>query len=371
MPQNKKSVKKIVLTGGHAGSTAYAVVHELKNDKAIDWQTHWIGTAIAVEGKASPTYEKEVLPQVDVRFHHVVTGRLQRKFTFWTIPSFLKIPLGFFQSLLLLIKLRPKIVLSFGGFAAFPVVVSAWVLRIPVIIHEQTALSGLANRLSARFAKHIALARKNSLRYFPEKKCHLVGNPLVPDVVMIKPKQELRKTPVLLITAGSRGAVKINKLISEILEELLNDFVVIHQTGISQLQKFKAKRENLKDVLKKRYSVYGFVKPWKWYKFWNMADIIISRAGANAVSEIIYAKRPSILIPLTVNDEQAKNAEFAKNFGIARVLEQKNTSADDLLVEIHKLKKDWSKIVDRVKNKTSPDINGAEKLVDLIKKELS
>jgi len=370
MPQNKKETKKIVLTGGHAGSTAYAVVHELKNDKTIDWQTHWVGTAIAVEGKVFPTYEKEVLPQVGVCFHHVVTGRLQRKFTLWTIPSLLKIPLGFFQSLLLLIKLRPKIVLSFGGFAAFPIVVSAWILRIPVIIHEQTMLAGLANRLSAPFAKHIALARKNSVKYFPEKKCHLVGNPLAPEVVQIKSKQELHKTPVLLITAGSRGAVKINKLISEILKELLHDFVVIHQTGITQFHKFETKRENLKDNFKKKYTVYGFVKPWEWYEVWNKVDMIVSRAGANAVSEIIYTKRPSILIPLTINDEQAGNAEFAKNFGIARVLEQKNTSADDLLKEIHKLKKDWNKIVGRVKDKKSPDVSGAKNLVNLIKKEL-
>ncbi|MBU0569586.1 UDP-N-acetylglucosamine--N-acetylmuramyl-(pentapeptide) pyrophosphoryl-undecaprenol N-acetylglucosamine transferase [Patescibacteria group bacterium] len=370
MSQNKKGVEKIVLTGGHAGSTAYAVVCELKKDKTIDWQIHWIGTAIAVEGKISPTYEKEVLPQVGVRFHHIITGRLQRKFTPWTIPSLLKIPLGFFQSLLLLIKLRPKIILSFGGFAAFPVVVSAWVLRIPVIIHEQTAISGLTNRLSARFAKHIALARKGSLAYFPKEKCQLTGNPLAPEIKKIKSKTSLQNPPVLLITAGSRGAVKINDLVDKILEKLLCDFSIIHQTGANQYQKFKNRKGRLEDIHKKRYQVYGFVKPWEWYELWNMADIIISRAGANAVSEIIFSKRPSILIPLTINDEQQKNAEFAKDFGIARVLKQKNTSADDLLKEIHKLKKDWNKIVDRVKNKKSPDINGAKNLVDLIKKEL-
>jgi UDP-N-acetylglucosamine--N-acetylmuramyl-(pentapeptide) pyrophosphoryl-undecaprenol N-acetylglucosamine transferase len=370
MSRNKKSVKKIVLTGGHAGSTAYAVVHEFRKDNLIDWQIHWIGTGTAVEGKDSPTYEKEVLPKVGVYFHHIITGRLQRKFTFWTIPSLLKIPLGLLQSLFLLIQIKPEIVLSFGGFAAFPVIVSAWLLRIPVIIHEQTTLIGLANKLSAPFAKHIALARKSSMPYFPKEKCRLVGNPLVPEIKKIKLKQKLHKPPVLLITAGSRGAVRINDSISEILEKLLGDFVVVHQTGTYQLEKFKTIRENLRENFKKRYKVYGFVKPWKWYDLWDSADIIISRAGANAVSEIIFSKRPSILIPLTVNDEQMKNAEFAENFGIARVLEQEKISANDLLKEIYKLERDWNKIVGRVKNKKSPDVSGAKNLVNLIKKEL-
>src|SRR3990172_6714258 len=112
---------KIVLTGGHAGTTAISVVEELvKESGRYRWEIHWIGASSAVEGKKVATLEKRVLPRMGVSFHSILTGRLQKKWTVHTLPSILKIPLGFFHAVFLLLKIRPKIILSFGGFAALP-----------------------------------------------------------------------------------------------------------------------------------------------------------------------------------------------------------------------------------------------------------
>ena len=130
----------MVFTGGHAATTAVAVVEEIK-DEGKEWKLYWIGVKNAIEGKKVITLESEVLPRLGVKFIPITTGRLQRKFTFYTIPSLLKIPVGFVQSFYYLLKIKPKAVLSFGGFASFPVVFNSRLLGIPVIVHEQTSVA--------------------------------------------------------------------------------------------------------------------------------------------------------------------------------------------------------------------------------------
>jgi UDP-N-acetylglucosamine--N-acetylmuramyl-(pentapeptide) pyrophosphoryl-undecaprenol N-acetylglucosamine transferase len=161
--------KKIVLTGGHAASTAVAVVEALQKDPKINWQIYWIGAASAMEGRRVPTLGMKVLPNLGVEVFTIKAGRLQRKFSRQTIPALARIPLGFLGALYLLLKLRPDVTFSFGGFAAFPVVLASWLLRIPVLIHEQTVAVGLANKISAPFAKQIAIARKESEQFFPKE----------------------------------------------------------------------------------------------------------------------------------------------------------------------------------------------------------
>ena len=179
--------KRIVLTGGHAATTALSVVEELnlRKDDGMYWEIYWIGAKSAVEGAQVPTLDAAVFPKMGVSFHPIFTGRLQRRLSLWTVPSILKIPVGFFHALALLIKIRPRIILSFGGFAAFPVVLSGWLLRIPIIIHEQTSSAGLANRMSAPFADKVALARKESIKFFSRKKSVVVGNPILAEIAKV------------------------------------------------------------------------------------------------------------------------------------------------------------------------------------------
>jgi UDP-N-acetylglucosamine--N-acetylmuramyl-(pentapeptide) pyrophosphoryl-undecaprenol N-acetylglucosamine transferase len=366
MPRQSK--KMVVLTGGHAATTAMATIEEIIRREKDNWDLYWIGAKYAVEGKKVPTLESSFIPKKGVSFYPIVTGRLQRKFTFWTIPSLLKIPFGFFHAFIILLKIKPDIVLSFGGYAAFPVVVSAWLLRIPVVIHEQTMGAGRANISSSFFAKKIAISRKESAKYFKKGKTVVTGNPVMTQITEISPREKLNEPPTLLVSGGSRGSMFINNLIAEILPDLLKKYYVIHITGEIGHSEMSKLKETLPKKLSENYEIYDLIDPMQIDGVYKRADVMVSRAGANTVSEIIMAKIPSILVPLPISyqDEQTLNAKYAEKFGIATVLPQKSLNFKKLFKEIEKTFKEREKIIKRVKTKKSPDLNASEKLVDIL-----
>ncbi len=361
---------RVLLTGGHAGTTALAVIEEIKvRDDTKDWKLFWIGAKHAFEGKKLQTLESSTLPKLGVTSYSIITGRVQRKFTRYTIPSLLKIPVGFAGSLWFLLKIRPHVILSFGGYVAFPVVVVGWLLRIPVIIHEQTIAVWSANKASSPFAKKVALAREESMQFFPREKSVVVGNPVMKKMSNIKVKTKMGNPPVLFVTGGSRGSSPINNLIRNVLPRLVKEFQVYHQCGHLDYEEMREAKENLAEDLKLRYEVYANIDPSDMQYYWEKADIVISRAGANTVSEIVCAKKPALLIPLMfkTQDEQKRNALFAQKFGIARVGYQDELTSDRLMHEIEYLKAHWQEMVNSVKDKESPDIEAASKVVDLLK----
>lgn len=369
MRVNKKQDKeknKIVLTGGHAATTALATAEELI--RRGSWDIYWIGAKTAIEGKDIPTLESEIFPKIGIRSYKIISGRIQRKLTFWTLPSLVKIPFGFVHAIFLLFKIRPRIILSFGGFASFPVVVVGYCLRIPIIIHEQTAAVGRANKLSARFAKKIALARESSKKYFPSGKCKVIGNPLLTQIAEIEPKNKIGKPPTIFVTGGSRGSQTINTFILKVLEKLLKRYIVIHQTGFLDYEKINKLRNSLPNDLKKRYEIYPVLDPMDIDGVYRRADIIIARAGANTVSEIIATKRPSVLIPIpwSYGNEQARNAKFAEKFGVATILNQEILSGSVLFDAVREIEVNWKNIVENVKGKKSLDIGASKKLVNLL-----
>lgn len=362
---------RIVLTGGHAATTALATLDEIVR-RSGRWDIYWIGTKKAIEGKAVPTLESKIFSSKGIRSYSIIAGRIQVRFTFWTLSSIAKIPFGFIHALFLLLKIRPKIILSFGGFAAFPVVVAGFLLRIPVVIHEQTMAVGRANKYSSLFAKKIALAREESREYFPKEKCVVVGNPILTQIAEVKPKTEIGKPPTVFITGGSRGSQIMNELVVDVLEKLLKDFVVIHQVGFLDNRKIEKVKDSLAKELREKYEVYPMIDPMDLDGVYKRADVVISRAGANTVAEIVATKRPAILIPIpwSYQDEQAKNAEFAEKFGLAKVLNQEELTGDRLVEEIANLVDNWEEIITRTKNKKSPDIKAAKRLVDLLEETM-
>ena len=360
---------RIVLTGGHAATTAVAIVQEIKS-KGLNWDLYWIGVKNAIEGKKVVTLESEVLPHLGVKFLPLTTGRIQRHFTFWTIPSILKIPIGFIQSFYYLLKLKPRVILSFGGFASFPVVFNARLLGIPVVIHEQTSVAGMSNLLSVKFASQIAISRISSKKYYPSDKCILTGNPVMKEITKIKPKLKLGSPPVIFVTGGSRGSQSINKAIEPILKKLLSKYIVIHQTGGLDYLKFSDFKQKFPQALRNNYKVFVRVNPLEVYKIYRESDIVIARAGANTVSEVMTVKRPAIFIPLPTSfkDEQVKNAEIARDWGIAKIILQGTLTPDVLLKNIENLIENCSVTVDRIRLKESPDAGAARKLLVLLVK---
>lgn len=369
----KPSKIKIALTGGHAATPAIAVINELKKTFSSNLDVAWIGSEVAISGTKIKTTEYKILPEIGVKFYPIIAGKIQTKFTRYTILNLLKIPIGFAQSFYLLLKLRPKVVLSFGGFASFPVVFWAYLLGIPIVIHEQTAVYGRATKLSSFFASKIALARNSSLKYFPKDKSIVVGNPVREDILRIPFKHKPGHPMKLLIMGGSRGSHFINEISWKVIDELINKYEIIHITGELDYQKALEARNKLSTELKKRYQVLSFVNPTKMSEIYMDSDIVISRAGANSVSELIAIKRPSVLIPLpfAFMNEQLENANFAKEFGIAEVLKEKEATPETLLSVVNRQSQNWEKIIMHVKDKDSPDKLAAIKLVKIVASYLS
>ncbi len=359
----------IVLTGGHAATTAIAVVEEIRSQEK-GWKIYWIGVKNAIEGKKVVTLESEVLPRLGVKFLTLITGRLQRKFSFWTIPSIIKIPVGFIQSFYYLQKIKPKCVLSFGGFASFPVVINARFLGIPVIIHEQTAAAGRANLLAARYASIVTLARNESRKYFKKSDCKVIGNPIMKEISSTKPVYLHNKEFTIFVTGGSRGSQSINTAIEQILRPLLKKYKVIHQTGGLDYLKFSNLKQKLPEALRNNYEVFIRVNPLEINKIYSRTSIVISRAGANTVSEIMLIKRPAILIPLPISylNEQYMNAKVAKAWGVATLMSQDKLNPKNLMKSIDYLYTNYESVVHKIKNKNSPDKGSSQRLVGIVSK---
>ncbi|HEX6977317.1 MAG TPA: UDP-N-acetylglucosamine--N-acetylmuramyl-(pentapeptide) pyrophosphoryl-undecaprenol N-acetylglucosamine transferase [Patescibacteria group bacterium] len=362
--------KRVVFTGGHAGTTAIAVIEEVKRQN-LGWDIYWIGPKKTFEGKAISSYHSRVFPRLGVVYKGINTGRLQRRLSIWTIPSILRIPFGFIQAFRQITAIKPSAVVSFGGYVAFPVAAAAWILGIPVIIHEQTMAAGLANKLTSFFARKIALARKASEEYYSKGKTEVTGNPIMSAILSVKPKTKIGNPPTIYITGGSSGAQAINRAVNSVLEKILLNYKVIHQTGDLDFSFFEKRKESMDKKLKDRYEVFGFMDPSEIYKVYEKADIIISRAGANTVSEIMTIGIPSILIPIpwARYDEQTKNADLAKVSGIARVLKQNVLAGQKLLDEIEGTKKEWVHMVNSMDRSIGLLDKGASlRVVDIIKR---
>lgn len=358
----------MVLTGGHAATPAIAVIEKINRRKSRKTELFWIGSREAIPGTNLETIEYKILPEMGVKFCEINAGKIQTKFTRHTIPLILKIPVGFIQSLFLLLKIRPKLVLSFGGYASFPVVFWAYFLRIPVILHEQTVAAGRSSIFSEAFAKKIVLARKESLRFFPRNKSIVVGNPVMADILKVAPKEKPGNPKLILVMGGSRGSQFINESIISVTDVLLQKFRIVHITGQNEYEKVSGYRNSLSTPKAAKYRILPFVDPREMSGLYESADIVVSRSGASTVSEIMAVKRPAILIPLprTFMGEQVKNAKYAENFGVAQVLEEQDVTDNSLLTMIDRISDSWEDIVKKVEDKISPDRFAAEKLVDIL-----
>jgi len=352
---------KVVITAGHAATTAYSLIEKLR-EKHPNWDLYWIGSKHAIEGKNVTTLEHKIFSTLGVAYHTINSGRLQRKLTIWTIPSFFKIPIGFFQAFWELVSIKPNVIISFGGHTSFPVVVAGYILGIPSVLHEQTAAAGLANKICAPLAKVVAISRPSSVKYFPKNKTVLVGNLISKEILSVGKKVKKSSPSTIYITGGSRGSQVINKAVEEVLPNLVKNFKVYHQTGDLDFNHFNSLKSD-------RYFPLDSLTPFEVMEIYKKSDIVVSRAGANTVSEIMAIGRPSVLIPIpwVQNDEQNKNAEFAVESGIAVLLPEVDLNKENLLSRISYLEANWEKMVKTYKSEFSElDKKASSKLVSLV-----
>lgn len=338
---------RILLTGGGTGGHIYPLIsvteeiYRLTKERNQEVEIRYLGPASILNRE----FRKR-----GVRVGEIISSKLRRYFSldnFIDIPKFI---LSFFQALFKVFWFMPDVVFSKGGPGALAIILASRIYRLPIIIHESDTVPGLTNRLSARFAKRIAIAFEKAAQYFPEEKVILVGNPVRSNLLKDIPDQETAKKvlgfnseePLILVMGGSQGALKINNFILDNLREILDLAQVIHQAGPANFQEVKKEADfilqSLDDFYKKRYHLEGYLEEDLKDAF-AAADLVLSRAGAGAIFEIAAFAKPAILIPLeeSAGDHQKFNAyEYAKT-GAAIVIEEPNFKSSIFLVQAQKI----------------------------------
>ncbi|MBI3619921.1 UDP-N-acetylglucosamine--N-acetylmuramyl-(pentapeptide) pyrophosphoryl-undecaprenol N-acetylglucosamine transferase [Candidatus Roizmanbacteria bacterium] len=332
---------KIVITGGHI-APALALIDRLtkKNDTTIVF----VGRRYNPDKERSETLEYKEIQKRRLPFHHLHAGRLTRFLSFRSFLNFILTPVGFVEAYTLLKKEKPDVVFSFGGYLALPVAVVAAFLHIPVYTHEQTIRPGIANRLIGKIARKIFIAFPETAAFFPPKKTIVSGNLVRQQIFQVskRPFTIPQGRPVLYITGGSLGSHSLNRMIENILETLLTKYTVIHQTGnvkeYGDFRRLTARRRLMKKTEKENYFLKEHFLDEEIGYVLHAADVVVGRAGANIIFELIALKKPAVLIPLpwSAHKEQEKHARLLTNAGVAELCHQAE-GAENLLAKIEKV----------------------------------
>lgn len=348
----------IAFTGGHHNS-ALEVAKILQRE---GYPIIWIGHKFNFKGDKSLSAEYQEITRAGFRFLELKAGRFYHKFD----PlEWIKIVFGFFQAFVYLLKYRPKLIFASGGYLAVPVVITGWFLGIPSITHEQTVVSGWANKAVAPFVKKILLTHESSLPNYPREKSQVVGLPIRKE--LLEAKYTKKYDPKLIyVSCGKQGSHIINKALFPILPELVRHFTVIHQTGASTLTKDIDRARRIKEKLgeyKDRYSYAPYFFAEEAATNIRSASIVIGRAGAHSVYELMVLGKKAILIPIpwVSHNEQYLNAKLAEKEIGSTILEEKDLSSESLKNAIFSTIKKPA-----VKPTTKLVTDAAEKIVQII-----
>lgn len=322
-------MKRIILTGGGTAGHVTPNIALLPRLKELDYDVQYIGSFDGIE--------KNLIEELSIPYYGIASGKLRRYFDPKNFSDPFKVIKGYFQARKLMKRLKPDVIFSKGGFVAVPVVLAAKHRHIPVIIHESDMTPGLANKLSIPSADKICCNFPETLSHLPEGKAFLTGSPIRQELLSGNKLAALKfcgftaNKPVLLIIGGSLGSAAVNAAIRNILPQLLKTFQVIHLCGKDKID------ESLKNM--EGYVQYEYIKQ-ELADLFALADVVVSRAGANAICELLALRKPNLLIPLSAaasRGDQILNAASFKRQGFSEVLEEETLSPEVLLNTIQKL----------------------------------
>ena len=301
----------------------------------------WIGSHGGIEARRAP---ESGLP-----YYAIPAGKLRRYWAWQNVTDLtINVPSGLLRAFRLLRQLRPRVVFATGGFVGLPVVFAAAAWRIPVVIHEQTVVPGLANRLAARFAQRIAISFRDSGASFPPAKLVLTGNPLRPELRAGSRADAVARygldpaLPLVYVTGGALGASRINRAVGEALPVLLEHAQVVHQCGSNAVTNERRWLEDrsarLPAHLARRYTVVPYVGA-ELAGIYAATALVVARAGAGTVNECCHLGVPALYIPLpgTSGDEQTANARFVERAGGCAMLRQSALTPDRLVERVRAL----------------------------------
>lgn len=334
---------KILLIGGGTGGHFYpliAIAEELNRiadeEKIVNFKLYYMATV---------PYNQKELDEQFITFIPISAGKMRVYFSWQNFIDMFKTFFGTIGALFKLFSLYPDVIISKGGYAAFPVLVAARILRIPVIVHESDTVPGRVNKWSGKFARRVALSYPEAAQYFDEKKVSVTGQPVRKSIAFAvnegaKAFFELDDSiPTIGIIGGSLGAKIINDTVTSLVVELVQHYQIIHQTGPKNFDETKIDAEVLlgDDTKRTRYKIFPYFNDLQTKMFGGAADVIISRAGSS-LYEIAAWGKPSIIIPGSAavfhGDHQRKNAYHYARIGACVVIEESNLTPSVLKNEI-------------------------------------
>lgn len=353
-------MKKIVMTGGGTAGHVTPNIALMPALKEAGYDIHYIGSYTGIE--------KGLIEAQGIPYTGIDSGKLRRYFDPKNFSDPFRVIKGYAQALRLMCKLKPDIVFSKGGFVSVPVVLAAKTCGIPAIIHESDITPGLANRIASKGAKKVCCNFPETLKYLPAEKAVLTGSPIRRELFRGNPENAYalcgfpaKKKPVLLIIGGSLGSRAINEAVRKVLPELLKDFYIIHLCGKGNLE------ESL--VGTKGYAQFEYANT-ELTDMLALADLAISRAGANSICELLALHKPNILIPLSAaasRGDQILNAKSFANQGFSYVIQEEDVTDEVLLDSVRTVYAERKKYIDAMAGSGQMDSIGT--ILELIEKE--
>ncbi|MEY8427425.1 undecaprenyldiphospho-muramoylpentapeptide beta-N-acetylglucosaminyltransferase [Lachnospiraceae bacterium 46-15] len=349
-------MKRIILTGGGTAGHVTPNIALLPTLRELNYDIHYIGSYNGIERK--------LIEEMDIPYYGIDSGKLRRYFDPKNFTDPFKVLHGYKQARKLIKQLKPDVIFSKGGFVTVPVVISAHRKHIPVIIHESDMTPGLANKLCIPSADKVCCNFPETMRHLPENKAVLTGSPIRQELLSGNKLNALKfcgftaNKPVLMIIGGSQGSAVVNDAMRGILPELLKTFQVIHLCG-------KGKLDSSLDHLE-GYIQFEYVKK-ELADLFALTDVCVSRAGANAICEILALRKPNLLIPLSANasrGDQILNADSFENQGFSEVLTEDQLAPTILISRIMKLYNNRAAYIAAME--TSEQSDAISKIISLI-----
>ena len=354
-------MKHIILTGGGTAGHVTPNIAMIPRLQELGYTISYIGSYEGIE--------KKLIEEMGIPYYGISSGKLRRYFDLKNFTDPFRVLKGFGEARKLMKQLKPDVVFSTGGFVTVPVVIAASRSKVPTFIHESDMTPGLANKISIPFATKVCCNFPETVSELPADKAVLTGTPIRQELLSGDPQKALAFTglsndkPVIMVIGGSLGAVAVNNAVRAVLPELLKDFQVIHLCGKGKLD------ESLKDT--KGYVQYEYIKK-ELADLFALADVVISRAGANAICEISALKKPNLLIPLSARasrGDQILNARSFQRLGYSVVLEEEEITNEKMLNAIHELYENRSQYTDAMAKSKQTD--SIEQIVQLFEQAVS
>ena len=346
---------KIILTGGGTAGHVIPNIALMPKLKALGYEIYYIGSKKGME--------RELIEKENIPYFPISSGKLRRYLSIENIKDIFKVMGGVSGAYRAIRKIKPNIIFSKGGFVSVPVVLAARLARVPVICHESDITVGLANKISVKFADKICVSFPETLKELPASKTVLAKTPIRQELLegsrikgfSLCPFPENK--PVLLVMGGSLGSATINELVRMSLHKLLSKYNIIHICG----------KGHLSDINESGYKQFEYVSSGIEHML-AIADIIVSRAGANAINEFLALNKPNLLIPLSKaasRGDQILNAQSFEKLGYSIVVQEEDLSSEILINKIDELYNQRGKYISQMKQAEQTD--GTETILNLIK----